>query len=77
MAPPTDPFRVFYGLTGLTFFAFVGGFSACLFDISRISECVDHAEKMTDVLQQAGQHMLNWFVALVTEVARRNGGFHW
>ncbi len=75
--PPIDPFRVFYGLTGLTFFAFAAGFSVCLFDLSKVPQCVDYAEKMEKVLQSTGDHMIAWFVAVVKEVARRSGGFHW
>lgn len=70
--PPVNPFRVFYMLTGVTFFAFATGFSACLFDLNQVSECVDYAESMVTVLQKAGDHMINWFIAVVREVLHRN-----
>ena len=43
--PPVNPFRVFYMLTGVTFFAFASGFSSCLFDLNQVKECVDYASR--------------------------------
>lgn len=72
MAPPVDPFRVFYGLTGVTFLGFVSGFSSCLFDLNQVKECVDYAEQATMVMKQMGDHIIAWFIALVHEVFSRN-----
>lgn len=66
-----DPFRVFYGLTGMTFLAFVSGFSVCLFDLNQVKECVDHAEKMREMLQASGEHMLAWGIKVVQEIFGR------
>ncbi|MBV8939840.1 MAG: hypothetical protein JO089_08410 [Alphaproteobacteria bacterium] len=66
-----DPFRVFYLLTGTTFFAFATGFSSCLFDVSQVKECVDYAEHATALLQKLGDHIIVWFIALVNEVLSR------
>lgn len=71
--PPRNPFLAFYTITGVTFFAFVTGFSACLFDMSQISACVDYAEKALAILQKFGDHVLQWFIAIVKEVFARNG----
>ena len=72
--PPVNPFRVFYMLTGVTFFAFVSGFSACLFDLNQVKECVDYAEHARDIMLQTGNHILAWFVAICHEVFRRYPG---
>lgn len=69
--PPVNPFRVFYMLTGVTFFAFVSGFSACLFDLNQVKECVDYAEQTLEVLRKAGDHMILWFINVCQEVFRR------
>ncbi len=71
MHPPVNPFRVFYMLTGVTFVAFVTGFSSCLFDLNQVKECVDYAEQATATLQKAGDHMIAWFVAVCKEVFSR------
>lgn len=71
MQPPVDPFRVFFMLTGVTFFAFVSGFSSCLFDLNQVKECVDYAEQARDTMQKAGDHMVQWFLAVCKEVFRR------
>lgn len=70
--PPVNPFRVFYVLTGVSFFAFVTGFSVCLFDLNQVKECVDYAEAATAVLKKMGDHILAWFVAVVQEILSRN-----
>lgn len=69
--PPRDPFRVFYMLTGVSFCAFISGFSACLFDLNQISECVDYAEEAVGILHQAGDHIVMWFISLLQEVFSR------
>ena len=69
--PPINPFRVFYMLTGVTFFAFVTGFSACLFDLNQVKECVDYVEAATAILKKAGDHILLWFELVLKEIFRR------
>lgn len=69
--PPTDPFNVFYLLTGVTFLAFATGFSVCLFDLDQIGACVDYAESAMTILKRGGDHVVNWFLAVYQEVADR------
>lgn len=74
--PPVDPFRIFYGLTGITMVAFFTGFSSCLFDLSQVKECVDYAEQATATFRKVGDHLIAWFIALIKEVFHRNGLFY-
>lgn len=69
--PMVNPFRVFYVLTGVSFFAFFSGFSVCLFDLNQVSQCVDYAEQGVQVLKRMGDHIILWFIKLVQEVLHR------
>lgn len=69
--PPVNPFRVFYMLSGVSFFAFISGFSACLFDLNQVKECVDYSQQALIVMKKVGDHILLWFVKIVQEVFSR------
>ncbi len=69
---PNDPFHVFFALTGVTFLAFTTGFSVCLFDLDQIGACVDYAEGALEILKRGGDHVVDWFLALLGEVRERN-----
>lgn len=71
--PPANPFRVFYMLTGVTFVAFVTGFSSCLFDLSQVKECVDHAEYGVQILKKMGDHIVLWAAQILREILSRSG----
>lgn len=69
--PIVNPFRVFYMLTGVSFFAFFTGFSVCLFDLNQVKECVDYAESAVQVLKRMGDHIILWFLKVMQEVFNR------
>ncbi len=70
---PTPPaiFKVFHALSGVGLIALFAGFSVCLFDTSKIPQCVDYAMYATDVLKGVGDHIIQWFILLVKEVFSR------
>lgn len=71
-AAPQNPFAAFYAITGVTFFGLFSGFSACMFDLTQISACVDYSEHALQVFKQFGDHVLNWFLQVLAEIMRRN-----
>lgn len=60
-----DPrFNAFYILTGATFATFASGFGACLFDLSTVDACVEVSNHWLGVLQNMGNHVIQWAFAI-------------
>ncbi|NBX03185.1 MAG: hypothetical protein EBR02_03810 [Alphaproteobacteria bacterium] len=68
MDPRTGGFLM---VTGVTFGAFATGFGDCLFDIDKIDACVTVARHWQGVLQETGNHIIEWAFALVRTVLGR------
>ena len=69
---PDKLYKIFYAVTGVGLIGVIMGFTSCLFDLEQISECVDHAEYAVDVLAKFGNHVVQWFLAILGEVTNRN-----
>lgn len=67
-------YKIFYAITGVSLIALFWGFSKCLFDISQISACADHAEYAFTVFKAVGDHIVHWFIALCQEILGRQAG---
>ena len=61
----------FLMVTGVTFTAFASGFGDCLFDIDKVDSCIAVAEHWQGVLQETGQHIIDWAIVLVKTVLSR------
>ena len=68
---PDKLYRIFYAVTGVGLITLLLGFGSCLFDLEQITECVDHAEYAVDVLKSFGDHVIQWFIAIVREIISR------
>lgn len=61
----------FFALTGVTFFAFASGFGVCLFDLSQVNACVDHAVVWVDKFRAMGDQIIQWGIAVLHNVLQR------
>ena len=68
---PEKLYKIFYAVTGVGLITLILGFGSCLFDLERVPECVEHAEYAVHVLERFGNHIIEWFFAVVREIMHR------
>ena len=66
--PPKNPFVPFFIVTGGMFFAFLSGFSVCLFDLDKVGECVTYVEGWVDKFRALGDHLIAWGIKFMQTV---------
>jgi len=70
---PDPRFNAFFILTGVTFVGFASGFAPCLFDVDTVDACVAVSNHWLTVLQDAGDHIIDWAIALFHAALRSHG----
>ncbi len=57
---------IFLSMFGVSIGAFALGFDDCLFDVNTVDACIAHSQSWIPKFQSVGDHLIKWFIALIT-----------